>query len=80
MATHERAQQPGQRITHPHHLPPEKLDGLFVDRPLCQVVAAEIGPAAAQVVEQLLADPVVERLPTVRRLLKLRDRYDDAAH
>jgi hypothetical protein len=30
------------------------------------------------VVEQLLADPVVERLPTVRRLLKLRKDYDDA--
>jgi hypothetical protein len=54
------------------------LDGLFVDRPLCQATANAIGPAAAQVVEQLLADPVVERLPTVRRLLKLRKAYDDA--
>ena len=77
VATHERAQRPGQRITNPHHLPAEKLDGLFVDRPLCQATADAIGPAAAQVVEQLLADPVVERLPTVRRLLKLRKYYDD---
>jgi hypothetical protein len=77
VATHDRAHQPGQRMTHPDHLPPEKLDGLYGDRRSCQAVAQDIGPAAAQVVDALLGDPVVDRLPTARRLLKLRQRYDD---
>jgi hypothetical protein len=78
VATHDRAHQPGQRQTHPAHLPPELLDGLFVDRTTCQAVAQDIGPATSQVVQQLLSDAVVDRLPTTRRLLKLRDRFGDA--
>jgi hypothetical protein len=77
IATHERAQKPGERLTHPAHLPPEMLPGLYLDRPGCQATAADIGPATAQVVETLLADPVVERLPIARRLLALRDPYGD---
>lgn len=74
VATHERAQQPGQRMTHPAHLPPHLVEGLCTDHAACQATAQEIGPATTQVVAQLLADPVVERLPTTRRLLKLRIR------
>jgi hypothetical protein len=77
VATHDRAQQAGERITHPDHLPPEKLDGLYGDRATCQAVAQDIGPAAAEVVAALLADPIVDRLGTVRRLLKLRQKYND---
>lgn len=77
VATHDRAHHPGQRQTHPAHLPPELLDGLFVDRTTCQAVAQDIGPATTQVVQQLLADTVVDRLPTTRRLLKLRERFGD---
>jgi hypothetical protein len=75
VATHDRAQTPGQRQTGcplgAAHLPPELLDGLFVDRTTCQAVAQDIGPATTQVVQQLLSDGVVDRLPTTRRLLKL---------
>lgn len=77
VATHERASRPGQRQTHPDHLPPTLVDGVFLDRENCQRAAQDIGPATARVVEELLADPVVERIHMVRRLLKLRDRYDD---
>jgi len=77
VATHERAEKPGQRQTHPDHLPPERLDGLFLDRESCGRIAADIGPATAQTVEALLDDRVVERLPTVQRLLKLRVRFGD---
>lgn len=77
IATHERAQKPGERLTHPAHLPPEMLPGLYLDRPGCQAAAADIGPATAQVIDSLLADPVVERLPMARRLLALRDPYGD---
>lgn len=77
VATHERATRPGQRQTHPAHLPPELAEGVYLDREGCQRAAQDIGPATAQVVEALLADPVVERVHMVRRLLKLRDRYSD---
>jgi hypothetical protein len=77
VATHARVTQPGQRHTHLAHLPPEKLPGLTWDRAVCQALAAEVGPATVETVQSLLRDPVVERLPTVRRLLKLRDRYGD---
>jgi hypothetical protein len=76
-ATHDRAEQPGERLTHPDHLPPEKVGGLMVSREGCCATAADIGPATSQVVAELLADPVVDRLHTTRRLLGLRERYGD---
>ena len=63
-----------QRQTHPDHLPPEKVAGVFLTRETCQAAAADIGPATAQVVETLLTDRTLERLPMVRRLLAWRDR------
>jgi hypothetical protein len=77
-ATHDRAEHAGERLTHPAHLPPEKVGGLMVSREGCQATAADIGPATRQVVAALLADPVVDRLHTTRRLLSLRQSYGDA--
>jgi len=77
VATHERAQKPGQRQTHPDHLPPEKLPGLLLDRETCLTEAQEIGPATTEVVQALLDDPVLDRLPVVGRLLRLRNRFGD---
>ena len=75
--THDRAEHAGERLTHPAHLPPEKVAGLLVSREGCQATAADIGPATGQVVTELLADPVVDRLQTTKRLLGLRERYGD---
>jgi transposase len=75
VATHERATQPGTRRTQLDHLPPEKVPGLTLSREGCGQAAAEIGPATSQVVQRLLADPVLDRLPTVGRLLKLGQTY-----
>ena len=75
VATHPRAQQPGERHTHPDHLPPEKLPGLVLNRTVCRQNAAAIGPTTAAVVGDLLDDPIVDRLPTVGRLLRLGERY-----
>lgn len=77
VATHERAPHPGARQTHPAHLPPELLPGLYLDRDNCQTVANDIGPATGELVETLLSDPVLERLPTARRLLSLRESFGD---
>jgi len=74
VATHPRALRAGARVTHPEHLPPEKIPGVFWTRESCRALAAEVGPATVHVVETLLADPVLDRLPRVIRVLKLRER------
>jgi transposase len=78
LATHDRLDRPGERSTHPEHLPPEKLPGWLLDRAATRDEAAAIGPSTAQVVDSLLGDPVVDRLPTVGRLLRLRRSFGDA--
>jgi transposase len=74
VATHPRATRAGARITHPDHLPPEKVPGAFWTRETCRTLAAEVGPATAQLVDTLLADAVLDRLPRVIRVLKLHQR------
>lgn len=77
VATHERAQRPGERHTHLDHLPPEKVPGLVLNRDNCLASATEVGPATQQVVQTLLDDPVLDRLYTAGRLLRLRDKFGD---
>jgi hypothetical protein len=76
VATHDRAQRPGRRMTPLDHLPPEKVSGLTLDREACLAQASQIGPATHQVVQTLLDDAVIDRLPTAGRLLRLCARFD----
>ena len=78
VATHTRAQQPGQRLTHPDHLPPYKLPGLLRSREGCLVEAERVGRATRQVVQALLDDEIVDRLHTAGRVLRLAERFGDA--
>jgi transposase len=75
VAIHDRARQPGDRITNLNHLPPEKLPGLLLTRPICREQAAAIGPATSEVVEGLLNHRPEDRLRTAGRLLKLAQRF-----
>ncbi len=77
LTSHDRATKPGTRRTQVDHLPPEKVPGLQLSRPLARQQALSIGPATTKLVDIHLADPVVERLPTIGRLLRLRERYGD---
>ncbi len=77
VASHPRAARPGERQTNPLHLPPHKLPGLMINRATCLTMATNVGPATLQVVNTLLDDPIIDRLRTVGRLLKLRSRYGD---
>jgi transposase len=76
-ATHERAQKPGERQTNLKHLPPEKLPGLLLSREACLEEAHAIGSATSQIAQTLLDDPVIDRLPTVGRLLRLRKKFGE---
>ena len=77
LATHDRAQHPGERKTHLDHLPPELVPGLTRNREDCLASAKQVGPITLQVVQSLLDDPVVGRLHTVGRLLNLRHKFGD---
>ncbi len=75
MALHPRAKQPGERHTILAHLPPEKVPGLTTTRESCAAQAATMGPDTAEVVKRLLAEKPIDRLPAVKRLLKLEQRW-----
>ena len=74
VATHTLAVAPGERLTHLDHVPPTKLPGLLLGTAMCLDRATELGPATHQVVATLLDDPVVDRLRTVGRILRLADQ------
>src|SRR5207247_126594 len=61
VATHARAQHPGERATHPDHVPPEKLAGLLLEEKPCRLAASDMGPATRDVVEAILGDAVIDR-------------------
>ena len=75
VATHERAQSPGERLTHLDHLPPDKVPGLILNREDCLAKAMEIGPATLEVVQTLLDDDVADRLPTAGRITRLCETF-----
>ena len=71
VATHDRAHQAGDRLTHLDHLPQQKVPGLVVSREDCRRRAAAIGPATSQVVAQLLDHRPEDRLRSAGRVLRL---------
>jgi len=75
VATHTRAERPGQRRTHLDHLPHHKVPGLIVTRAECRRQATEIGLAVQQVVDLLLDHRPEDRLRTAGRVLRLRERF-----
>ena len=76
MATHQRAEKPGLRITELNHLPSHALlAGLT--REQSQERARAIGPATTEVVARLLRHRPENRFRSVIRLLRLADRWGD---
>jgi len=78
LACHPRAAQPGQRFTHPDHLPPHLAEALSLSRQTCQARAETFGPATSQVVAELLASRPIDRFRTAVRLLHLANEYTPA--
>lgn len=75
VATHERAHEPGQRLTHPDHLPADRAAALPRSPRCLTQQARQIGPSTLALVEALLADPVVDKTGSAARLLCLADKY-----
>jgi len=75
VATHERARKPGERITNLEHVPPEKRPGLTQDADSLLAEAQAVGPAVLEIVQGLLTDPVLYRIPTAGRLVRLQHRF-----
>jgi hypothetical protein len=78
IASHPRAQTPGERFTQPDHLPAHLAAALATSRETTQAQAEAIGPATAQVVRELLASRPVDRLRTALRVLRLAAQFSPA--
>lgn len=75
VAAHGRASHPGQRRTLADHLPPNARTFFAHDRAWCLQQAERIGPACTELVAQLLADHIVERLRAAQGVLRLEKPY-----
>lgn len=75
VATHPRARRPGERLTHPDHLPPAKLVALMATPAWCLRRARDIGPETTIVIERLLGERPLDRLRTALAILRLADKY-----
>jgi transposase len=71
LRTHLRCQHKGQFRTEMADYPPYKAEYLTHTPAYCRHLAETIGPATFQVVDQLLADKVLERLRSVQAILRL---------
>jgi transposase len=76
VATHTRAERPGQRMTNLAHLAHHKVPGLILTRAACRKQAAEVGEATKNVVDELLDHRPEDRLRTAGRVLRLGDRFE----
>jgi len=73
VSTHPRCQQSGQWQTRLEHYPQDKAAYLQRTPRFCRQLAATVGPATVQVVEQLLAERPLDHLRAVQGLLKLQE-------
>lgn len=78
IATHSRARRPGERQTHPDHLPPSKVAALMATPAWCLRRAREIGPATTTLIERLLGERPLDRLRSALAILRLAERYPEA--
>lgn len=78
VATHTRCTRPGEIRTVTDHLPPEAQAYLRQSPSWCREQADSIGPCCRSVVDVLLGDDVVERLPAAKGVVQLRKSFGDA--
>lgn len=75
VATHPRGLKPGQRVSVREHLPPQAQAFFGRDRAWCVCEAERIGSNCKALIEQLLADRILERLRAAQGVLALLKPY-----
>jgi transposase len=78
VATHPRGRRPGERVTVRDHLPPHAQAFFAHDRAWCAEQAGRVGIACRTLVEQLLADRILERLRAAQGVIGLGRTYGAA--
>jgi transposase len=78
VATHARGRRAGQRVSVREHLPPEAQAFFGRDRAWCATQAQAIGVSCRALIEQLLADHILERLRAAQGVLALLKPYGQA--
>jgi transposase len=78
VATHLRANRPGQWQTRLEDYPPAKAAYLIQTPTYCRQAAARIGPATRQVVNQLLDERPLDRLRAVQAIVRLQESVGPA--
>jgi hypothetical protein len=73
VTTHERATDKGQWVTRLEHYPPDKAAYLQRTHSVCREIAAQIGPATYQVIDQALSERPLDRLRYAQAVLKLEE-------
>ena len=73
VATHVRSSKPGQWQTRLDDYPPDKAEYLKRTPDRCHQLAARVGPATQQVVENLLGERPLDRLRAVQAILRLQE-------
>ena len=75
VASHPRAIRPGERHTHPDHLPPDKVVALMATPAWCLRRAREIGPATTELIGRLLGERPLDRLRSALAILRQAHKY-----
>lgn len=75
IASHPRARRPGERHTHPDHLPPAKVAALMATPAWCLRRARAIGPQTTELIGRLLGERPLDRLRSALAILRLAHRY-----
>jgi transposase len=75
VASHARALRPGERHTHPDHLPPDKVVALMATPAWCLRRAREIGGSTTELIGRLLGERPLDRLRSAQAILRLAHKY-----
>lgn len=78
VASHPRAQAPGQRSTLADHLPPAALAWSLADPQHCLAAAERIGPHCRRVIECLFGDRVLDKLRSAQGVVGLAKTHGNA--
>ena len=78
IVTHPRLKYPGQRSTVDEHMPPEALAYKMQDPQWCLKQADAIGPNCLQVIRQLFAHKVLDKLRAAQGVIALGKKYGPA--